>query len=87
MAERTDRINVWVGLEHMFYATPEAYQRIIDMSRHYQIGFHTHSNESKFDVEETLRRYNMRPVEALEILWLAGCAAGAACALRLAFGS
>lgn len=60
------KINVWVGLEHMFYATPEAYQRALDIAWHYQVGFHTHSNESKFDVEETLRRHNMRPVEALE---------------------
>src|SRR5688572_17221001 len=60
------RVQVWVGLEHMFYATPEAYKRAIDISKHYQVGFHTHSNESKFDVEETQRRYNKRPVEALE---------------------
>lgn len=60
------RVHVWVGLEHMFYATPAAYQRAMDMAKHYQIGFHTHSNESKFDVEETLRRHSMRPIEALE---------------------
>ena len=60
------RVHVWVGLEHMFYATPEAWKRAIDMSKQYQVGFHTHSNESKFDVEETQRRYNMRPIEALE---------------------
>lgn len=60
------RVNVWVGLEHMFYATPEAYQRAMDISKHYQVGFHTHSNESKFDVEETLRRHNIRPIEALD---------------------
>ena len=60
------RVQVWVGLEHMFYATPEATKRAMDISRHYQVGFHTHSNESKFDVEETQRRYGMRPVEALE---------------------
>jgi 5-methylthioadenosine/S-adenosylhomocysteine deaminase len=60
------RIQVWVGLEHMFYATPEAYRRAMDIARQYGVGFHTHSNESKFDVEETLRRQNMRPVEALE---------------------
>jgi 5-methylthioadenosine/S-adenosylhomocysteine deaminase len=60
------RVHVWVGLEHMFYATPEAYQRAMDISKQYQVGFHTHSNESKFDVEETQRRYNKRPVEALE---------------------
>ena len=60
------RVQVWVGLEHMFYATPAAYQRAMDISRHYQVGFHTHSNESKFDVEETLRRHTMLPIEALE---------------------
>ncbi|HSL45306.1 MAG TPA: amidohydrolase [Anaerolineales bacterium] len=60
------RVHVWVGLEHMFYATPEAYKRAMDISKHYNVGFHTHSNESKFDVEETLRRHHMRPVEALE---------------------
>ena len=60
------RVHVWVGLEHMFYATPEAYQRAMNIAKHYQVGFHTHSNESKFDVEETQRRYNKRPVEALE---------------------
>ncbi len=60
------RVHVWVGLEHMFYATPEAYKRAIDISKHYGVGFHTHSNESKFDVEETQRRYNKRPVEMLE---------------------
>ncbi|MCE1253951.1 MAG: amidohydrolase [Anaerolineae bacterium] len=60
------RIQVWVGLEHMFYATPEAWRRAMQMAQHYQVGFHTHSNESRFDVEETQRRYNCRPVEALE---------------------
>jgi 5-methylthioadenosine/S-adenosylhomocysteine deaminase len=60
------RIHVWVGLEHMFYATPEAYKRAMEITRHYGTGFHTHSNESNFDVEETLRRHDMRPVEALE---------------------
>ncbi len=60
------RVHVWVGLEHMFYATPAAYKRAMDIANHYQIGFHTHSNESKFDVEETQRRYDRRPVEMLE---------------------
>ncbi len=64
------RIHVWVGLEHMFYAGPEAYKRAIEMSRHYQVGFHTHSNESRFDVEETERHYGQRPVEALEAFGL-----------------
>jgi 5-methylthioadenosine/S-adenosylhomocysteine deaminase len=64
------RIHVWVGLEHIFYASPAAFERIIHMSRDYRVGFHTHSNESRFDVEETERRYGRRPVEVLESLGL-----------------
>jgi len=60
------RINVWVGLEHLFYAVPSAWQRAAAMSRAYGVGLHTHSNESRFDVEESLRRYGVRPVHALE---------------------
>jgi len=66
------RVQVWVGLEHMFYATPEAWKRAMEISRHYQVGFHTHSNESIFDVEETQRRYHLRPIEALESFGLLG---------------
>ena len=57
---------MWVGLEHMFYAVPEAWKRAVELTHRYQVGLHTHSNESRFDVEETQRRYNLRPIEALE---------------------
>ncbi|WP_137894304.1 amidohydrolase [Ramlibacter sp. 2FC] len=60
------RIHVWVGLEHMFYATPEAWARAVAISHKHGVGLHTHSNESRFDVEETQRRYGVRPVQALE---------------------
>lgn len=60
------RIQVWVGLEHMFYAVPAAWQRATAMCREYGVGLHTHSNESQFDVEETRKRYGLRPVQALE---------------------
>ncbi len=60
------RVQVWVGLEHMFYATAPAWRRAIEISQRHGVGFHTHSNESRFDVEETQRRYGMRPIEALE---------------------
>jgi 5-methylthioadenosine/S-adenosylhomocysteine deaminase len=60
------RIQVWVGLEHMFYAVPEAWKRATAMCREYGVGLHTHSNESQVDVTETLKRYGLRPVQALE---------------------
>lgn len=66
------RINVWVGMEHMFYANPQAWRRAMVMASQYDTGFHTHSNESKFDVEETQRRYGLRPIEALEKFGLLG---------------
>lgn len=64
------RIQVWVGLEHLFYAEPSALTRIAKLCQDYQVGFHTHSNESRFDVEQTLKRYNMRPLQALESVGL-----------------
>ena len=60
------RIQVWVGLEHMFYASAPAWKRAVEMSRRYHVGFHTHSNESRFDVDESQKRYGKRPIEALE---------------------
>jgi 5-methylthioadenosine/S-adenosylhomocysteine deaminase len=60
------RISVWVGLEHMFYAVPQAWQRAVAMSRTHGVGLHTHSNESRFDVDATQKRYGLRPVQALE---------------------
>lgn len=62
------RINVWVGLEHLFYAEEKALIRIQKLCNEYRTGFHTHSNESKFDVEENLRRYGLRPIQTLERL-------------------
>ncbi len=60
------RIQVWVGLEHLFYAEPWAWKRAVEMTLRYRTGLHTHSNESRFDVSETLRRYGTRPIHALE---------------------
>lgn len=64
------RIQVWVGLEHLFYAEHTALKRIEKMCHDYQTGFHTHSNESQFDVQENLRRSGLRPVQSLEKLGL-----------------
>lgn len=62
------RIQVWVGLEHLFYAEEKALARIQKLCNDYQTGFHTHSNESQFDIDENIRRYGMRPIQTLEQL-------------------
>lgn len=64
------RIQVWVGLEHLFYAETSALTRIEKLCHDYQTGFHTHSNESQFDVQENLRRSGIRPIESLQKLGL-----------------
>ena len=64
------RIQVWVGLEHLFYAEGSALSLIEKLCQDYQTGFHTHSNESQFDVQENLRRSGIRPIESLQKLGL-----------------
>ncbi len=64
------RIDVWVGLEHLFYAQEPALHRIHKLCQDYKTGFHTHSNESQFDVQENLKRYGVRPIQTLEQLGL-----------------
>ena len=62
------RINVWVGLEHLFYADESGQKRAIDMARKYQTGFHTHCSEAEIEIEEFQARYGKRPMFALEDL-------------------
>ena len=65
-----DRIHVWVGLEHAFYATEDKYAGVIDLAKKFDTGFHTHSNEAEIELREMQRRYGVRPVEALRRLGL-----------------
>lgn len=62
------RINVWVGLEHLFYADEAGQRRAIEMAKRHQTGFHTHCSEADIEVEEFITRYGKRPMFALEDL-------------------
>ncbi|CUK04026.1 5-methylthioadenosine/S-adenosylhomocysteine deaminase [Ruegeria denitrificans] len=62
------RINVWVGLEHLFYASPEKHRDFIDLALKYDTGFHTHSNEAEIELREMDRRYGKRSVHVLRDL-------------------
>lgn len=64
------RVQVWVGLEHAFYATEAAHERAIGLAQRYDTGFHTHSNEAAVELDEMQRRYGLRPVPALQKLGL-----------------
>jgi 5-methylthioadenosine/S-adenosylhomocysteine deaminase len=60
------RIQVWIGIEHLFYADEVAYKRAIALTEKYDVGLHTHSNETQWEVSETLKRYGLRPIQALK---------------------
>jgi 5-methylthioadenosine/S-adenosylhomocysteine deaminase len=62
------RINVWVGLEHLFYADEAGQRRAIEMAKRHGTGFHTHCSEAEIEVAEFETRYGKRPMFALEEL-------------------
>lgn len=62
------RVMPWVGMEHVFYFTEDAYRRAIDMAKHYGVGLHTHVGESQAEVTELQQRYGLRPVQSMERL-------------------
>lgn len=62
------RINVWVGLEHLFYADAAGQRRAIDLARTHRTGFHTHCSEAEIELAEFSKRYGKRPMAALDDL-------------------
>jgi 5-methylthioadenosine/S-adenosylhomocysteine deaminase len=62
------RINVWVGLEHLFYADEAGQRRAIGLAKKYGTGFHTHCSEAEIEVAEFSKRYGKRPMFALDDL-------------------
>lgn len=62
------RINVWVGLEHLFYADEPGQQRAIAMAKKYNTGFHTHCSEAEVEVGGFIDVYRKRPMYVLEQL-------------------
>jgi 5-methylthioadenosine/S-adenosylhomocysteine deaminase len=60
------RIMPWVGMEHLFYFTEDAWGRAVAMADRHQVGLHTHVGESQAEVRELQQRYGLRPVHAME---------------------
>jgi 5-methylthioadenosine/S-adenosylhomocysteine deaminase len=62
------RINVWVGLEHLFYADRAGQARAVDMVARYDTGFYTHCSESSTEIAEFNARYGKRAMFVLDDL-------------------
>ncbi len=57
------RIRAWVGLEHMFYCSPQMFRDAAALAAEFDVGIHTHSSETTWEVEESVRQYGKRPIE------------------------
>jgi 5-methylthioadenosine/S-adenosylhomocysteine deaminase len=57
------RVRAWVGLEHLFYCTPDAFRAARELAEEFDTGIHTHSSETIWEVQESLRRHGRRPIE------------------------
>ncbi|HEY7280982.1 MAG TPA: amidohydrolase [Actinomycetota bacterium] len=66
------RVRAWVGLEHLFYCSPEAFREAAVMAEEFDTGIHTHTSEMELEVEESVRRWGTRPVERFHELGILG---------------
>ncbi|HUI47977.1 MAG TPA: amidohydrolase family protein, partial [Acidimicrobiia bacterium] len=57
------RVRTWVGLEHLMYCTKDCFAQAVALMDEYGTGLHTHSSESIWEVEESLKRWGRRPIE------------------------
>jgi 5-methylthioadenosine/S-adenosylhomocysteine deaminase len=60
------RVMPWVGMEHLFYFTEDAWKRAVAMAERHGVGLHTHVGESQAEVRELDTRFGLRPVHAME---------------------
>jgi 5-methylthioadenosine/S-adenosylhomocysteine deaminase len=66
------RIRVWMGLEHLFYCTPDAYAKARQYADHYGVGIHTHTSEQQEEVTAVVQHFGKRPVELFQELGILG---------------
>lgn len=66
------RIKVWMGLEHLFYCTREAYVHARECAREYGIGIHTHASEQREEEAAVLQRFGKRSIPMLDEMGVLG---------------
>jgi len=57
------RVRTWVGLEHIFYCSAEMFRAAAALAEEFDTGIHTHSSESIWEVQESLKQFGRRPIE------------------------
>ncbi|MDQ2724118.1 MAG: amidohydrolase [Actinomycetota bacterium] len=59
------RVRGWVGLEHLLYCTEACFIAAAELAVEFDTGLHTHSSETVWEVEESMRRWGRRPIEVM----------------------
>ncbi|MEM2896570.1 MAG: amidohydrolase [Candidatus Bathyarchaeia archaeon] len=57
------RIHVWFGLEHLVYCTEEAFRKVSEYAKRYDVGIHTHGEESLEMALKLTKEYGKTPIE------------------------
>ena len=60
------RIRVWMGLEHLFYCTEDAYREAAQLSREHGVGIHTHCSEQKEEEQAVTVELGRRSLAMLD---------------------
>lgn len=60
------RIQVWMGLEHLFYCTPDAYREALECQAEYGVGIHTHACEQKEEDDAVKAHFGRRSIAQLD---------------------
>ena len=60
------RIQVWMGLEHLFYCTADAYREALECQAEYGVGIHTHACEQKEEDEAVRAHFGRRSIAQLD---------------------
>lgn len=66
------RIYTWFGPHAPYSCSPELYQEVVTLSKHYDVGIHTHLAETHAEVEQIKSRYGVSPVQLLDSLGVLG---------------
>jgi 5-methylthioadenosine/S-adenosylhomocysteine deaminase len=59
------RVRAWVGLEHLLYCREACFAGARSLAEEFGTGIHTHSSESIWEVQESLKRWGRRPIEVM----------------------
>tara|TARA_R110002051_G_scaffold16719_3_gene50059 strand:+ start:125072 stop:126418 length:1347 start_codon:yes stop_codon:yes gene_type:complete len=60
------RIQVWMGLEHLFYCTADAYAEALQCQQDYGVGIHTHACEQREEDQAVEQHFGRRSIAQLD---------------------